>query len=791
MENNINNNQNLDFFEENKRFNLIQEFFKYFAFWKIFLTSIIFSIVIISIFHRYSNNEYLTNAKIKILDKKESAIELPSFEDLFSSSKINIENEIEVLKSYSILKQVIKNKNLIYTILEIGTIKSMMVLDYPFFLEAIIVEENMEESQYVLTLTENGLVVSNKIDKQSLIFKSFTTIGSKHNLPFEISNVNLDLWEKNKEYAVQTHSLKKLILNFKEEIKALKVGKDSEIINLEFKHSNRDYAKIVLNELIDVFNNDGIKDRQLIHERTINFVNDRYAFLSVELDSIEIDKENFKYNNDLVDLQVNSVISLEKSAKFDESVFNNENQIYIVQSLLNMLKSKNDDLLPSNIGVENKELNSLIYQYNEFILDKNKLIQSAGKSNPTIKQIEKVITDLRYNIMFSLESYYDQLKVIKQELLNQYNRFDSQVSEIPKKEKILRSIERNQEIKEALYLFLLQKREEAQVSYAITEPSIKVVEYAFSFDTPSYPLKKINYLLAILFSILLPFTFLYIFFLYDTKVRSRFDIESYENNLNIIGEIPFFDVSDTEKLFINPNDRSVVSESFRMLMSNLRYLQDIDSKTNVLLVTSSLKGEGKTLNTLNLGLSFSSVGKKVLLIGADLRNPQLHRYFGYDKNTPGLVDFLVDSSIDWRKNIICPFENHQNLDIILSGPIPPNPLNLINNGNIDILIEDAKKEYDYIIFDSAPTLLVADTKSLINRSDILIYLVRCNVTDKEILKHINDISIDTKKNVGIILNGVGQKNSYGYSYGYRYGYGYSYKYSYNYGYGYGYSSDNE
>ena len=171
-------------------------------------------------------------------------------------------------------------------------------------------------------------------------------------------------------------------------------------------------------------------------------------------------------------------------------------------------------------------------------------------------------------------------------------------------------------------------------------------------------------------------------------------------------------------------------------------------------------------------------------------NPQIHKYINSDKNIPGLVDFLVDNKTEWKKNIINPFDS-QPIDILLSGPLPPNPLSLINNGNIDILIKDARKTYDHIIIDSAPTLLVADTQFLIKKSDILIFLTRCNISDKHVLSHVSKISNQPETNVGVILNGVGQKNSYGYSYGYRYGYGYNYKYSYNYGYGYGYSSDDE
>ena len=184
---------------------------------------------------------------------------------------------------------------------------------------------------------------------------------------------------------------------------------------------------------------------------------------------------------------------------------------------------------------------------------------------------------------------------------------------------------------------------------------------------------------------------IYLFFLFDTKVHSRKDIEKF--SLNIVGEIPFFDLQESEKVFTNPDDRSVISESFRMLMSNVRYLQKIDSTSNIILVTSSIKGEGKTLNALNLSLGFSSVGKKVLLIGCDLRNPQLHKYIGTEKNQKGLVDFLVDNKSSWKENILNPFDN-QSLDILLSGPLPPNPMNLINNGNIDILLNEARTYKD-------------------------------------------------------------------------------------------------
>tara|TARA_B100001059_G_scaffold236765_1_gene290058 strand:+ start:10687 stop:13038 length:2352 start_codon:yes stop_codon:yes gene_type:complete len=772
-------------FDRNDYFDFKNEFYKYLFYWKYFVLSIIFFLFFAFCFTRYSPKIYNTNAKIKILDKKESSLELPSAADLFSNSKINLENELQVLQSYSILEKVVRNLNLTNQVYGVGNIMELLIIDYPFRLINKVSIDNISSMQFELAFSEKGLEIYDLTKEKTYFFDNFNTTKINHDLPFDITSLeNQKLFDK--KYIVLFNTIENTILSLKKKISAESVGKSSDIISINFNSTNKLYSEKVLNELINVFNQDGINDRQLIHKRTIDFVNERYIYLSSELDSIEISKELFKIKNDLVDLNTNSKLSLEKSSFSEENIFTNETQSYIVSNLLESLYKSNFALLPSNIGLNYAGINNMINSYNKMIIDRKNFISSAGPSHPTVKQLNISIEDSRINIISSLENYLIQLKSINVKLSEQFNKFDSQLSSLPRQEKNLRAIERNQQIKESLYLFLLQKGEEAQVSYAVTEPSIKVVEYAISNSEPFSPKTNIIFLVSLIIGFILPFTILYIIFLFDTKIHSR---EALDNaGLNIIGEIPFFDLEEKDKVFLNPDDRSIISEAFRMVMSNVRYLQKDNTKSNVILVTSSIKGEGKTLNALNLSLSFSSVDKKVLLIGCDLRNPQLHKYLNLEKNVPGVVDYLVDNKVDWKKNVLTPFDN-QSLDVLLSGPLPPNSLSLINNGNIDLLLNEARKIYDYIIIDSAPTLLVADTKSLVEKSDILIYLTRCNVTDQNILNHIVDISNETNSNLGVILNGVGEKNAYGYSYGYKYGYGYNYKYSYNYGYGYGYNEE--
>lgn len=791
----MNQSPNFDFnqLESEDNFDFKKEFFKYLYFWRYFVGASILFIVIAFMYLRYTSKVYNVAAKIKIIDKKESSLELPTASELFSNSKINLENEIEVIKSYPILSQVIENKNLHTSVISIGDIMESLTVDYPFEISLNFPIDSLSKSSYRLNMTADGFEITDySNDSKKYAFKGVSTYNFKHDLPFEIFNFDREHYinDDNEGYEIHFSSVDEMVASFKKSIQVSQVGKESDIIQLEFKSTNSDYSVIVLNELIHVFNNDGIQDRQLIHKRTIDFVNERYAYLSMELDSIEITKQLYKVDNDLVDLSANSAISLEQSYKSQENIFSIENQISLTNLLITTLNDSELELLPANIGIENGEINSLILDYNSNILERKKLILSAGQNNPSIKQLDNVLTDGRSNIIFSLRNYLNQLESTKQKLSRQSAKFDVQVSNLPEKEKILRAIERNQQIKEALYLFLLQKREEAEVSYAVTEPSVKVVEYAISNNIPVAPKSNIIYLGALLLGLLLPFGVLYLMFMFNTKLYSKDDLEELNLNAPLIAEIP--EIDDTYKLLQSAQERSTLAESFRILSSNLNFIipKNIEGG-KVIISTSTIKGEGKTFTALNLALTYSSLNKKVLLIGADLHNPQIHKYLNLDKSVSGLTNYLLDNNFNWKSSLV-KANLDLNCDIMLGGVIPPNPAQLLTNGNLEKLIDEAKAIYDYVIIDTPPSLLVSDTLSMVHLSDVLLFVVRCNHTDKEVLNFIKDtIDSGKVKNVGLVLNGLGATNSYGYGYAYNYSYkyGYGYKYSYNYGYGYGYESD--
>jgi len=781
----LNDNYSQEYIENEYDFK--KEFFKYLFFWRWFVFSIIICVIISFFYLKYSHTIYSTSAKIKIFDKKEASLELPTASDLFNSNKINLENEIELLSSYTILNKVIEKQNLNTNYYSVGSIMTTRIAHLPFQFEQIISKDSIQNTLvFDIYFNDEGLKIIDINKDKTYLFSTYTTHTISHDLPFNVKSDKTNYFSSNESsHRVVFSTTKNMVSQLKKQISLSKVGKESDIIELRMNNESSEYSEIVLNTLVDVFNQDGVSDRQMIHKRTIDFVNERYLLLSAELDSIEIQKQLYKLNNNLIDITANSSLSLELSSKSNQQLLDLENQIAIAKLLNESFKKNSFDLLPSNIGINNSKINFLITDFNTIVLKRKNLIISAGSNNPSVIQLDRVINDNRANIIRTVSNYLAQLKQTKRQLTLQSEKLNKDVSNLPEKEKILRAIERNQTIKESLYLFLLQKREEAEVSFAVTEPTIKVIEYGLTANIPISPKKQITLLAAILVGILIPFGSIYLMFLFNTKIQLKDDIDDLNIGASVVGEIPFID-NEESKVFQNPKDRNILSESFRILSSNTNYLlpQNTDTKdAQVIISTSSVKGEGKSFVALNVSLALSSLDKKVLLIGADLRNPQLHKYLNVDKSSLGLTSYLHNTNFDWKASILKKFENLPFHDTLLTGIIPPNPTQLLANGNFEKIILQAKKDYDYIVIDTAPTLLVTDTLLLSHLADAMLFICRSNYTEKEILNYPKELIKAGKiKNVGIVLNSVGKNARYHYGYSYKYGY------SYNYGYGYGYSN---
>ncbi|NRR91044.1 polysaccharide biosynthesis tyrosine autokinase [Winogradskyella undariae] len=750
---------------------------KYLTYWYWFVLGIILALLGAYLYLRYTPKVYNSSAKIKILNKTKG-LELPSAAFVFNRSNINLENEIEILKSLRISEAVVDKLDLTMRFYVEGSVITTEVSQLPFYLLKTISNDSIfKGSSYRIEVKPSAFEVTVDDSDQVLVFPDFDTTKTNHNLPFELSLPNhFDInTAEDKVYIVNFSPVSAVAGGIKGGIGVNVLGK-SDLLELSFTSQSKEKNERVINTLIEVFNEDGINDRQEISRRTIDFIDERFGLLAEELDSIESGIKDYKQKNDIISLESGVTLSLSQRTASEQELFAIENQLIISNLLKETIErpSGTSELLPENIGVSNASINSLIDNYNTIVLERNNFLTSGGENNPSVIALTTKLKDLKSNIFVSISSYRKQLEASKMQLLRENRKFASQVYNLPEKEKVITDITRQREIKQTLYLFLLQKREEAAINLAITEPSIKVVEYAISNWNPISPNSKSIYMQAMAAGLIIPFGIIYLLMFLDTKIKGREDLLNISPKVPIVGEIP--KVKNDNLIFNDPNDRSVQAEAFRILSSNVNYILPVKAgeAAKVIYCTSTIKGEGKTYVSINLSLALSSINKKVLLIGADLRNPQIHTHIHADKNKPGLSNYLHDGDFHWEAAIIKGFEKHPNHDIILSGNIPPNPAHLLTNGRFKKLIDEAKLKYDYIIVDTAPTILVTDTMLISQLADATIYLARANYTEKKLLNYSKDLFESGKlKNVAYVLNSVDTNKSYGYGYNYGYNYGYT------------------
>lgn len=795
MENNLNN---ISSNEED--LNLRDLFFRYFSFWKYFLISVITFIIFGFLYLRYTNPQYQIEAKIEILDKaQDSDMALPSAMTIFNRSMINLENETGVLSSYQLHDRVVSKLNSNVKFYNVGKVKSTE-LHIDEFLDEVSIDFKSELDNiqsvtiYEFNLKDEVLVVKefnhkNEL-KRTFTFESTSTNYLNHDLPFDISIIDVNNFYKKK---IVFHPRRPIVELYRSIIGIAPYGKESDHLILSLKYPNKKIAVEYLNTLINEFDKDGISDRQLEHKTTMDFAESRSDFLMLELDELEKKRQEFKQEFNLTDIKSDAQINITQKYLYDGELFTAQSQRDLLKLLDNLIKDISQDdykLLPINIGVENTDLNFIISEYNKLVNERSRLILSgAGPNNSSILNINNQIKDYFNNVISTLNSIELSLDNKIEKLQKKENQFSGAYSSIPENEKVLRSIERELNIKESLFLLLLQKREEAAINFAVIKPSIKVIDFASSSLNPVFPNKIFIIILSIVVGLLLPFSVLFLWFKTDNKIHTREDVMKLVENIPILSEVPHIDKKEFFEVLTKSTTRNPLAESIRMLLANLKFVMvDTNNKNSkVILVTSSIKGEGKTLISTNVSSALASNNKKVILIGADLRNPQIHKIINIDRNVDGLTEHIY-KNIDYKNLII----KQDKLDIILSGTIPPNPSEILASNRFMTLIETLKKEYDYIIIDSAPTLLVSDTFEISKVADLTLYIVRSNYTSNNLFDFINENSKLSKlPKINIVINSVGNSKAYGYKYGYQYGYKYNYRYGYkyNYGYGYGYEKD--
>jgi len=764
--------------QDNDSIDIIKEIRYYLFFWPWFLVTVLMFGFGAYFYLRYADNFYQTSATLQV---KDSSSDPSSFltegAAMFDFGKVKIDNFITQLSSKSNFAEVVDRLDLQTQVYISGRVRQSLVFgdEIPFKI-VFKTQQTYQDIRLVLKPSEGMLELGDQTTSFDFL------------LPFEtdefVLTVNADKVKTSQEFLIHRSSRDRTTESLSKIFQITRSSRTGDNIDLTLQGPNIQRSEAIINTLIEVAQQQEITDKQEIFALSIDFINNRLITIKTEIDSLTRQTTGFKSDNLIFSPEVQTKAALTSISTIDQQQFNLTTQKALAESLKKNLNNQADfSLLPSNIGLESANVNVLVLSYNELVLRRKNLLNGASTRNPLVIQMSGQLSDLKTNIFSSVDNYLSNIDTSLGKYKEFENRTNSNVSKIPELEAALLGFERQFQIAEKLFLFLLQRREGASISYEATVPNTRVINDAYTDFVPVAPKKQIIFLGAILVGFLIPFGVLYLLKLIDTKIHTREDLEKLIPNLDIMGEVPF--VEDIQSI---TDSRGIFAESSRVIRSNISFKLNKD-QTNIILCTSSIKGEGKTLTAFNTAASYVATGKKVLLIGADLRNPQLHTLINLDRksNLKGLSTLIANASLEVSKDAIETLDLFNNqLDIILSGPIPPNPAELLNSKFFLNLLADLKKSYDYIIIDSAPLLLVSDTLPLLEHADLVLYTTRAHYTEKRLIPFIKGLVEDKKAtNIGVVFNGIKVGASSYYKYGYSYRYSYQYKYNYGYGYGYG------
>lgn len=749
--------------------------------WKWFLLSILICGGIAWYNYARAPLVYFRSATVIIKDpsNKASTSGLDRFDNFIN--KVNVANEILQFRSKKLMREVVQrvHADVSYQIKD-GLRSNELYNESPVLVS---LPDALPEQSFSFTMTLK--------DAKTVTLSDFSGIEAKPsyevalndtvaiiegmNVVVTATNYLRDSW-LNTPILVQKLPVESMVNYYKNALGIQQEEEEASILTLALKDSSPARAEDVLNTLITVYNEEAIKEKNQVAVNTANFINERLIIIERELGNVESNLESFKQRNQIVDIASSAGMYMTESQKYNADAMELETQLRLANFIKDYLTdpSKETDLIPSNTGISDMNIENQISLYNAAKLKRDHLIDDSSVNNPVVQELNNSLRAMKQSIIRAVDNMIVSLNVKRNDAQNREMRAQDRVTAIPTKERQMLSIERQQKIKEALYLFLLNKREENALSQAMADNNARVIDGAEGSNAPISPNRNRILLLGLLVGIALPGAVCLAILFMDTRVHGRKDIEGV-TSVPYLGEIPLDKeaMKDHRKkvMAVKEQGDDIVSEAFRILRTNMAFLSKKDKPAQVITFTSFNIGAGKTFIARNLSMSLAYMKKRVVMVDLDIRKGTLSRHFGHYH--VGVTNYLSDNTVKVDDII----QHQEGFDLIPAGILAPNPAELLMDNRLDELMNELRTRYDYIIADNVPVGLIADATIANRIADLTIFVVRAGKLDRRQLPDIEKLYQEKKlKNMALVLNGANpERHGYGYSYGYGYGYGYGTK----------------
>lgn len=750
-----------------------------------FVLSVAVCLVAGILYVRSTPKTYLRTATILVKDAKKGGnlAESTAFQDLFSFGVNSVDNEMGFFKSKRFMQKVVETLHLEISYKKRSKLrKKELYCSAPFRIHFI---DNPIEQRVEFTATPlNGNTIEitdfipENADKKKWRLQYRDTIdtpaGRISIIPVPVESQALFI---NEPVYVTKGSRKAISDHYNKKLKVEVAGKQSSLINISIEDENARRAEDILNTLIEVYKQDAIEDKNTVVINTAKFIKDRLAIIKEELGYIDVEIEKYKKDNKLTDVISESDIFLQRTNYLASEGLSVENQLNMAEYMKVYLhnNNRNKDMIPASIGIPDNGIQNQISEYNAVMGKRNKLLANSSTNNPLIQDMDTTLENMRLSILRAIDNLITGLKIRALNMKNEEDATRSRIAEVPSQQKHIISIERQQKIKEELYLYLLNKKEENELQRSITESNCRIVDSAHGPGTPVSPKKAQVVLISLIAGFLIPSLWLYLRSLLNTNVHTRNEVKS-NVTIPFLGEIPLSKNKQEKDIVIKSNNHEAISEAFSIIRENLDFMNlERRSVGKVIQMISFNPSSGKTFITANLAMSMAFSNMRVIIIDLDLRKGTLTKRCGIGTRQKGISEYL-SGKLDSMEGYIYSYGEECKVDIISSGALPPNPAELLKSGRLDRLIEDLKAKYDYILLDNPPYGIVVDAFVCTRLADQSIYVVRSGLFDKRQFPELQELYDSARlKNMSIILNAIDYKK-----YGYGYNYGYAYKYGYNY-----------